>query len=218
MTIEFDDNFTDFINLKGKWGKMAERYNIKKPKIILFSGKARHGKTSSAKILTRHLCDNGKKVLRIAYGDDIKIISALYKDQDPNLDIEERAKNIFNKNSKNRTLWQDFGQKAKEDNDAIWAERVLLILNLLRFDEIEYVLIDDCRHEIEINKLRKEGFHTFITRVNRLNYESELDDEQMKHCSEIALDNYNFDCIISASNLIELEEEVVSKVIPILGV
>jgi hypothetical protein len=59
-----------------------------------------------------------------------------------------------------------------------------------------YILIPDCRFPNEITAM-KNKFDTFALRVNRIDFESDLTDEQKQHISETALDNYDFDYVIN---------------------
>ena len=61
--------------------------------------------------------------------------------------------------------------------------------------EYDYVLIPDCRFPNEVDAM-KDSFPTISLRIERIDFESDLNDEQKSHLSEIALDNYNFDYTI----------------------
>lgn len=88
-----------------------------------------------------------------------------------------------------------------------WVDFIIDVLTL--FDgEWDYVIIPDCRFENELNRFNDDWDITTV-RVNRLNFTSNLTPEQLKHPSETALDNYNFDYVINSGNgLDKLENEV----------
>jgi hypothetical protein len=167
-------------------------------KIILLSAKAQHGKDSAANILKEIMEADGKKVLITHYADLLKYLCKTY----------------FNWNGEKddigRTLLQRVGTDVirKQNPDYL----VSFISGFLNFFEKEwdYVLIPDCRFPNEIQTMIDEGWDVFSVRVNRTDFESVLTEEQKKHISETALDNYQFDYYLdSPSGLDNLRKEVI---------
>mgnify|MGYP000911163102 CR=1 FL=1 len=165
-------------------------------KIILLSGKARNGKSETAKILKNKLESKGNKVLITAYGNLVKFICEKFFDSDGQ------------KNEYNRSLWQYVGTDViRNQKPNYWVDFIIDIISMFP-NEWDYVIVDDCRFINELTRWGEE-WDTTIVRVNRLNFESNLTPEQKNHISEIALDNYNFDYVInSESGLDNLEREV----------
>ena len=66
------------------------------------------------------------------------------------------------------------------------------------YGQWDYVLIPDCRFPNEIQYLRDKGHDVTHIRVVREdpNWTSPLTEEQQKHPSETALDNYKYDRLI----------------------
>jgi len=164
-------------------------------KIILISGKARNGKTTTAKLLKTKLEAKGNKILIAAYGDLVKFVCEKYFGT-----TEE-------KNEHNRTIWQRVGTDiVREQNPNYWVDFVIDMISMFE-DKWDYVIIDDNRFPNELE--RWIGWDTITLRVNRLNFQSPLTLEQQSHISETALDNYEFDYVInSESGLDKLEKEV----------
>lgn len=177
--------------------------NIKK--IILISGKARHGKDSTAKILKNKLLG---KTLIISYADYLKFICQKYLNWNGNKDEE------------GRNILQQFGTdivRIKKNKKNFWVDAVCNLIEVLE-DEFDYFIIPDCRfiNEMDIPRLL---FKNVITlRVERLNYKSELTIDQQNHISETQLDNYRFDYIIRSENGLDKLEQEINKFIKYMEV
>lgn len=153
-------------------------------KIILFSAKAQHGKDASASILKNIMEQDNKKVLITHYADLLKFI----------------CKNMMNwngeKDDKGRNLLQRVGTDViRKQNPDYWVSFISGFLKMFP-DEFDFVLIPDCRFPNEIQRMIDDEFDVFTVRVNRIDFESSLTDEQKNHVSETALDGYLFDYYI----------------------
>lgn len=166
------------------------------PKIILISGKAQHGKDTTAAILKEKIETEGKKAIITHYADLVKYVCKTFFNWDGN------------KDDKGRTLLQYVGTDIvrKQSND-YW---VKFIYEMITFfgQSWDYILIPDCRFPNEVDYFRNSKFETVAVRVIREEFESLLTKEQQKHPSEIALDNYDFDYVISAHDTDTLRKEV----------
>jgi len=170
-----------------------------KPTIISLSGKARHGKDSTVKIIQDKLESQNKKCLHMAYGNLVKYI----------------CKEYFNwngqKDEKGRTILQQIGTnkiRSKEPN--FWVDFIINLLNVIG-EDYDYILISDCRFLNEIQRYMEEGYYIITIYVERLNFDNGLTEEQKNHPSETALNDYEFDYYLEAKNLNELECEISSK-------
>lgn len=168
-------------------------------KLILIGGKAEAGKTTTAEILKEKLEAYGKKVLITHYGDLLKYICKAFFDWDGK------------KNEKGRTLLQYVGTDViRELRPNYWVdflEGIFILFN----DEWDYVLIPDCRFHNECEILKNNGWDCTTVRVNRIDHENSLTDEQRMHPSETDLDNYVFDYYVNSESGIEkLERKVES--------
>lgn len=146
-------------------------------KVILISGKARHGKDTAAQFLQDELVSKNKKVLITHYADLLKYI----------------CRNFFGwdgkKDNHGRELLQYIGTDVvRKKAPDLWVNFIIQMLELFG-ESWDYVIIPDCRFPNEILKVKEAGFETIHMRIVRPGFESGLSEEQMNHASEIALDN-----------------------------
>lgn len=172
-------------------------------KIILISGKAEAGKTTAANIIKYYLCGIGKRAAIVPYGQYVK----------------DTAKMIFEwdgqKDENGRQLLQWWGTDVvRKKNENFWVNTVMRLAAVLD-GEIDYLIIDDCRFPNEV-ELWKHEYGCLTLRIERPGHENALNDEQRKHPSETALDDYEFDVTISATDFKELKEAIYEQVLPII--
>lgn len=190
-------------------------------KVILISGKAEAGKTTTANMLKKFLEKRGKKVACIPYGQYVK----------------DTAKLIWNwdgqKDKKGRQLLQWWGTDVVRTQDpSFWVDSVIRLAKVID-KHVDYLIVDDCRFVNEIEAWRavkyvaldagtdaltsRQRFPEILTiRVERPGHENALTPEQRMHPSETQLDNYIFDATIVATNEDELRGEVYHKVLPLI--
>ena len=163
-------------------------------KIILISGAAQNGKDSSAFIMKELLEKQQKKVLIIHYADNLKLF----------------AKNYFGwngiKDEKGRQLLQWLGTDViRKTYPDTWVDIVAALLKGIK-TLYDYVIIPDVRFPNEIDKMY-DDFDCITVRVIRPNFDNGLTEEQRKHLSETALDNYPMEYeLINDGNLEKLLE------------
>ena len=172
-------------------------------KIILISGKAEAGKTTAANIIKYYLCGIGKRAAIVPYGQYVK----------------DTAKMIFGwdgqKDENGRQLLQWWGTDVvRKKNENFWVNTVMRFADVLD-GEIDYLIIDDCRFHNEV-ELWKHECDYLTLRIERPGHDNALNDEQRKHPSETALDDYEFDVTISATDFKELKEAIYEQVLPII--
>lgn len=154
-------------------------------KVILISGKARHGKDTIAGFIKSTLEANGNSVLVAHYGDLVKYVCKTFFGWDGE------------KDEKGRTLLQKVG------TDAIRAKCpdywVSFISDIMGFfpGEWDYTLIPDCRFPNEVEYIKSAGFDAVHLRVVREGFVSPLTPEQQAHPSETALDDVQADHYIT---------------------
>ena len=160
-------------------------------KVICISAKAQHGKDTVANFMKECLEAKGKRVLVTHYADLVKYV----------------CKTFFNwdgqKDEKGRTLLQYVGTDiVREKEPDYW---VGFIADMLYFfgDQWDYVLIPDTRFPNEIDYLKNAGFDVLYIRVIRENFESPLTEEQQKHPSETALDDYEAEVLLYNDSTLE---------------
>lgn len=153
-------------------------------KIILISGKARHGKDSLATFMKEDLERYNKKVLIAHYADLLKFICINYFNWDGKKNIEGRQ------------LLQYVGtDKIRAVDPDMWVMFIIKILKIFP-DNWDYVLIPDCRFVNEVKIMQLNFNDVKIVRIYRPNFINDLTEEQRNSESETALDNYTFDYIV----------------------
>lgn len=171
----------------------------KKSKIIVFCGKARAGKDTSASFLKEELEKENKKVLNLQYSSYIK----------------EYAKKISNwdgsEETKPRELLQKLGTDIirKEIDEYFFVKKMVDDIKVYSYF-FDVITISDARFKIEVDSL-KENFESVIAvHIVRPNFDNGLTEEQKKHRSEIDLDDYNkYDYeIINDQGIDELNDKI----------
>lgn len=146
-------------------------------KIILISGKARHGKDTTAQFLRELLEQRGKRVLICHYGDLVKYVCKTFFGW--NGEKDEAGRSLLQR------VGTDVIRKQCED---YWVRFVLEVLGFFP-NEWDYVLIPDCRFPNEIHLPGFVAFDTVHIRVVRPDFDNGLTPEQKAHPSETALDD-----------------------------
>ena len=137
-------------------------------KVICISGKAQHGKDTSANLLREELVNQCQSVLVTHYADLLKYICRNFFDWDGK------------KDDAGRKLLQYVGTDVvRQKRPDFWVSFLVNVLDLFP-DEWDYVLIPDVTH----------------LRIVRPNFNSPLTVEQQQHPSETALDSYHADYVI----------------------
>ena len=147
-------------------------------KVILISGKARHGKDTVATYIKEALEACGYKVLITHYADLVKYVCTTFFGWDGK------------KDENGRHLLQYIGTDVVRANDPdYWVRFVYEIAKLFK-DEWDYMIVPDARFPNEINIFKDSEFDTLHIRVVRDNFDDGMTEEQRNHASETALDEY----------------------------
>lgn len=145
-------------------------------KVILISGKARHGKDTVATYIKEALEAYGNKVLITHYADLVKYVCTTF--------FGWNGK----KDESGRHLLQYIGTDVVRANDPdYWVRFVYEIARLFK-DEWDYMIIPDARFPNEINTFKESEFDTVHIRVVRDNFDDGMTEKQRSHASETALD------------------------------
>lgn len=166
--------------------------------VITISGKARHGKDTTAEMLQYELERQGYNVAIVHYADMLKYIARQYFHWNGE------------KDEQGRTLLQRLGTDvAREKDEDFWVEMLCSIVQVF-FSDKDIIIIPDARfiNEIDFWWNCKKCFKVASIHVTRMNYESELTAEQQNHRSETELDNYDFDYYFEAPDLNTLQKLV----------
>lgn len=165
-------------------------------RVVLISGKARHGKDTVAGMLRKELEQAHKRVLITHYADLLKFI----------------CKNYFGwngeKDDAGRKLLQYVGTDVIRAKDPdIWVDFVKHVLEMFH-NEWDFVIIPDTRFKNEVEKIESD-FDTVHIRVVRDGFDNGLTENQRNHPSETALDDVRPDyTVFNNGTLSELSSQV----------
>ncbi len=175
-------------------------------KVIMISGKAQHGKDTTAGFLKEALEADGYSVLIAHYGDLVKYVCKTFFDWDGN------------KDERGRTLLQYVGTDViRKQDENYWVRFIGQMLTFFN-GEWDYALIPDCRFPNEVDYLREMGLDATHIRVVRTGFVSPLTAEQQAHPSETALDNTRPDYYIHNDGSQEdLREKVIQWIVKTNG-
>lgn len=168
-------------------------------KIIILTGKAQSGKNASANIIKKYLEKQNKKTVIIAYAKYLK----------------DYAKEITNWNGRETTKPREFLQQIGVELIKNQIDENMLI-NRIKEDIKVYeyffdvIIISDARFESEIEEIKKEHKVTVIKIDGKENI---LTNNQKKHITETALDNYNeYNYIIENKTTKQKLKEQIEKI------
>lgn len=165
-------------------------------RVVCISGKAQHGKDTTASLIKESLEVCGERVLVAHYADLLKYICSTYFKWDGKKD--ENGRHIL------QYVGTDVIRQKSPD---YWVNFLADFLELFN-GEWDWVLIPDTRFPNEVD-LMKRRFNTIHVRVVRPNFVSPLTVEQQNHPSEVALDAYTPDyCLDNNGSLDALKATV----------
>lgn len=150
--------------------------------IYLISGKARHGKTTTANMIKDHFKEKGLTTVVTSYGKYIKMYVKELTDWDGSDE------------TKPRDLLQSLGTgviRQKLGKNEFFVQRMDEDLDVYN-EYVPAVMIDDVRLPIEIEYFKKRYPERVKSiHIIRPNFETELNTKQQSHITEIGLDGYN---------------------------
>lgn len=169
--------------------------------IYLISGRARHGKTTTANMIKDFYKEKGKRTVVTSYGKYIKMYAKELSDWDGS------------EATKPRDLLQNLGTEVireKLGKNELFVKRIDDDLDVYN-EYVQAVMIDDVRLPVEIDYF-KERYPSRIKTIHiiRTNFETELNSKQQSHITEVGLDNYEgYDyTIINDGTLDDLRDKV----------
>lgn len=176
-------------------------------KVVCISGKAQHGKDTTAGMMKTVLESMGHTVLIAHYGDLVKYVCRTFFGWNGE------------KDAYGRSLLQKVGTDiVREQRPNFWVDFIKDLLSMFP-NEWDFVLIPDSRFPNEIDGLKQAGFNVIQLRVRRENFESPLTTEQQNHPSETALDHVVPDfLIVNDGTLEDLYNKVCNLVVDRYGV
>ncbi len=169
-------------------------------KLYLLSGKARHGKDTAALFIKEYYESIGKKVRLTSFAKYIKMYAQELTDWDGS---EE---------TKPRDLLQHLGTeiiREKLNKETLFIDRLKDDVDIYN-EFFDVVVIKDVRLPLEIDEMKKKFSKAVSIHIIRVNFETELVGDQLKHRTETALENYDkFDYVIENDNLEQFKKNVV---------
>lgn len=167
--------------------------------VICISGKARHGKDTAGQMIKDILVEEGydeSRILITHFADLLKYI------------VKEFWQWNGEKDEAGRTLLQYVGTHIiREKQPDYWVDFLIGILNFFphRWD---YVIIPDCRFPNEAQRFVDEGFTTYLLRIVRDGFESDLSNAAKADESETAMDDFLCGYLIHNTTRENLKEEL----------
>lgn len=173
-------------------------------KIFLISGKARHGKTTSGNIIKKYYENQNEKAVLTSFGKYIKMFVSEITDWDGNPD------------TKPRTLLQELGTEVirkKLGKNDFFVRRLLEDIEVYN-EYVNAVIIDDVRLPIEMDFYKERYPEKLVCiHIERPNFESDLNAKELKHATEVGLDDYtDYDYVIKNDGSIEDLKEKIFKI------
>ena len=170
-------------------------------KIILISGKAGHGKDTTAAIMKEELESRGEKVLVIHFGDPVKWFAREYYNYTGVKDTKERS------------LLQYIGTEMMRNYDPWYWGRMISEFIAANLD-FTYALVPDWRFHSELEAIQSYNSDCHTVRVVRPDFVNpNMTPEQLQHVSETELDNDDFEFVIyNNGNLADLHESIIKLI------
>lgn len=177
-------------------------------RVFLISGKARHGKTTTGNMIKEYYKLQNKSSVLTSFGKYIKMYVTEITDWDGNPE------------TKPRTLLQQLGTEVireKLNRNEFFVQRLDEDMDVYN-EYVDVVIIDDVRLPIEMDYYKEKYPDKIICiHINRPNFESDLNSKELRHKTEVGLDNYtDYDyTIINDGTLDDLRvkvEEIMKEV------
>lgn len=170
-------------------------------KIFIVSGNARHGKDTTCMFI-KQLCEEKKlKVINLSYGSYIKEYVKNITDWDGSEETKENYRGAL----------QMVGTEIVRDkiDENFFVERLCNDIRVYSYF-FDVITISDARMINEIEMPKKYFANCVSLKIERLNYETILSNEQKNHRTETSLNNYdNFDYkLLNDSTLDALKDKV----------
>lgn len=178
-------------------------FKKREPIVFVLSGKANSGKDTTAEFIDNYVKLKGYKVINLQFSSYIKMYAK--KISGWNGDEE----------SKPRTLLQQLGTdiiRNKIDN-YLFINRIIEDIKVYSY-YFDVITISDARLPEELDSIKNEFKNVYRVRVERPDYKSSLNEEELKHKTETALNSYkNYEYkVINNGTLEELNEKVINIV------
>lgn len=173
------------------------------PTIFIVSGKANSGKDTTCEFIDNYIKLKGKNVVNLQFSYYIKMYAQVITGWNGQED------------TKPRSLLQQLGTdviRNKIDN-LFFINRIIGDINVYSY-YCDAITISDARLPEEIDLIDKAFDNVVKIRIERPNFENNLDSKERKHLTETALDNYdNYDYVIINDGTLEDLNNKIEKIV-----
>ncbi len=173
------------------------------PVIFIVSGKANAGKDTACELIDNYVKLKGLKAVNLQFSSYIKMYAKVISGWDGQED------------TKPRSLLQQLGTdiiRDKIDNE-FFIKRIIGDIKVYSY-YFDFVTISDARLPEEINSITKNFDNVVRVRIERPNFENNLNNKERKHRTETALDDFdNYDYTIINDGTIEELNDKLKKIV-----
>ena len=163
------------------------------PIIMVVSGKANSGKDTTCEFMDNYVKTKGLKVINLQFSSYIKKYA------------KEISEWSGEEDSKPRTLLQQLGTdiiRKKIDNN-FFINRIIGDIKVYSY-YFDFITVSDARLPQEMDAIYNEFKNVYRVKIKRPNFNNNLNKEEKKHITEIALDNYkDYEYIIDNNGTLE---------------
>lgn len=156
------------------------KFKKRNPKIFVISGKANSGKDTTAEIIDNQIMLKGLKVVNLQISSYIKMYASKISGWDGSED------------TKPRTLLQELGTsiiREKIDNE-FFIKRLIGDIEVYSY-YFDAITISDGRLPEELDGIYNAFDNVYRINIVRPNYDNHLNAKELKHRTEVGLDNYD---------------------------
>ena len=175
----------------------------KNPIIFIVSGKANSGKDTSCELINNYVKLKSIKSVNLQFSSYIKMYAKVISGWDGNED------------TKPRSLLQELGTniiRNKIDNE-FFIKRIIGDIKVYSY-YCDVITISDARLPLEIDSINSEFENVYKLNIQRPNFENNLNCNERRHITEVALDDYNdYDYVVVNDGTIEDLNNKVIKII-----
>lgn len=176
---------------------------LRKPKIFIISGKANSGKDTTCELINNYVKLKELNSVNLQFSSYIKMYAKVISGWNGSEDTKPRA------------LLQELGTEIirnKIDNK-FFIKRIIDDIKVYSY-YCDVITISDARLPEEIDDIYNYFDNVYRINIRRDNYNNNLLDNEKKHLTETALDNYNnYDYVINNDSSMEDLNDKVKKIV-----
>ncbi len=175
----------------------------RKPKIFIVSGKANSGKDTTCELINNYVKLKGLNSVNLQFSSYIKMYAKTISGWDGKED------------TKPRSLLQELGTEIirKNIDEKFFIKRIIGDIKVYSY-YCDVITISDARLPLEIDSINSEFENVYKLNIQRPNFENNLNCNERRHITEVALDDYNdYDYVVVNDGTIEDLNNKVIKII-----